>query len=88
MTTSIGSVKPAPDSAAAHQTREAKRRQHVIKFVILAAAARTAVDKRTLVGVIALALGVAAAAGMANERGAPGWEWYVTHGGNKNRHSA
>ena len=85
MTTSIGSAKPAPFSAAA---REAKRRQHVIRFVMLAAAARMAVDKRTLVGVIVLALGVAAAASLGNERGTPGLDWYMTHGGGKKRHSA
>jgi hypothetical protein len=88
MTTSIGSAKPAPFSAAARQAHEAKRRQHVVRFVMLAAAARMAVDKRTLVGVIVLALGVAAAASLGNERGTPGLDWYMTHGGGKKRHSA
>ena len=88
MTPSIGSARFAPFSAAAGQAREAKRRQHVITFVMLAAAARTAVDRRTLVGVIVLALGAAAAAGLANDRGGPGLDWYMTHGGGKNRHPA
>jgi hypothetical protein len=93
MTTSIGSAnigsaKPAPFSAAARQAREAKRRHHVIRFVMLAAAARMTVDKRTVVGVIVLALGVAAAASLGNERGAPGLDWYMTHAGGKKRHSA
>jgi hypothetical protein len=45
------------------------------------------VDRRTLVGVIVLALGVAAAASLGNERGTPGLDWYMTHGRGKSRHS-
>ncbi len=55
---------------------------------MLAAAARMTVDKRTLVGVLVLALGVTAAASLGNERGTPGLDWYMTHTGGKKRHSA
>jgi hypothetical protein len=92
MTINIGLTAPAPFSASArqarHQAREAKRRQHVVRFVLLAAVARTATDRRTVVGVIVLALGLAAAASLANQRGTPGLDWYVKQGGDKSRSSA
>ncbi len=43
---------------------------------MLAAAVRTAVNKRTLVSVIVLAIGLAAVKGAAQERGMPALDWY------------
>ena len=84
MTINIRLAGPAPFSAAARQaTRragEARRRQHVITFVVLVAAARTAVDRRTLAGVIVLAIGLVAASRLAKERGTPGLDWYLRAG--------
>jgi hypothetical protein len=84
MTINIESAGPALFSAAARQaTRragEARRRQHVVTFVVLAAAARTAVDRRTLAGVIVLAFGLVAASRLAKERGTPGLDWYMRAG--------
>jgi len=92
MTINVGVAAPAPVSGGArqarHQAREAKRRQHVVRFVVLAAVARTAVDRRTVVGVIVLALGAAAAASLANQRGTPGLDWYVKQGQGTGRSSA
>jgi len=84
MTINTGSAEPAPLSEDTRlQSREARRRQHVITLVMLAAAARTAVDKRTLAAVVVLAIGVAAAKGMASERGMPGLDWYRAQGQRK-----
>jgi len=89
MTINIGSAEPAPISGGTRQqAREAKRRQHVITLVMLAAAARTAVDKRTLAAVIVLAIGLAAAKGLASERGMPGLDWYRARGQSESRKSA
>jgi hypothetical protein len=89
MTIDTGSAEPAPMSGGTRQeTREARRRQHVITFVMLAAAARTAVDRRTLAGVIVLAIGVAAAKRMATERGTPALDWYRARGRDQSRSPA
>ena len=47
---------------AARQAREASRRKYVILFVGLAAAARFAADRRTLVTAVVVAVGLVAAA--------------------------
>jgi hypothetical protein len=90
MTINIGLTEPVPVSRdTRQQPREAKRRKHVVTLVMLTAAARTAVDKRTLAAVVVLAIGLAAAKGMASERGMPGWEWYRAQGQkNKSRKPA
>jgi hypothetical protein len=74
MTVDIGSAEPAPMSGGARAG--AKRRKRVVTFVLLAAAVRTALDRRTLVGAIVLAIGLAAVKGAAQERGMPALEWY------------
>ena len=88
MTINIGLAAPAPISAdarqVARQAREAKRRQRVVMLVMLAAAARTAVDKRTLASVIVLAIGLAALRGLGKERGTPALDWYRARGRDKN----
>jgi uncharacterized protein involved in response to NO len=61
-------VRPAP---------EVRRQQDVTKLVVLAAAARLALDRRTLSGAIALVIGVIAATRLAKERGAHGLDWYL-----------
>ena len=72
MTISTGLAAPAPISGGSRPgAREARRRQHVIMFIMLAAAARATVDRRTVAGVITLAIGVAAAKGLASDRGTP-----------------
>ena len=80
MTTNIELAEPAPISGDAwqvpHQAQEAKRRQHVVTLVMVAAAARTALDRRTLAAVAVLAIALAAAKGMAKERGTPALNWY------------
>ena len=89
MTISIGLTEPVPASRdARQQAREAKRRHHVVTLVMLSAAARTAVDKRTLAAVAVLAIGLAAAKGMASDRGMPGWEWYRAQGRRQSRKPA
>ena len=92
MTINIGSAEPALFSRAARQAtrqeQEARRRQHVVTFVVLVAAARAAVDRRTLVGVVVLAIGLAAAKGVAQERGTPGLDWYLVRGQDERRSSA
>jgi len=89
MTINSGLAEPAPISGGArqvaHQAREAKRRQHVVTLVMLAAAARTALDRRTLAGVIVLAIGVAAAKSLATEHGTPGLKWYLARDRDKSR---
>ncbi len=55
---------------------------------MLAAVARTAVGRRTLAGVIVLAIGLVAVKGMASERGIPGLDWYRAAGRDESRRSA
>ena len=89
MTISIGLAAPSPISGSTRQeAREARRRQHVITLVMLAAAARAAVDRRTLAGIIVLAIGLAAAKGLASERGTPALDWYRARGRDKSSSSA
>jgi hypothetical protein len=70
------------------EAREARHRQHVVTFVLLAATARAAVNRRTLAGIIVLAIGLAAAKRMASERGFPALDWYRARGGDKSRSPA
>jgi len=89
MTISIGLAAPAPISGSTRQeAREARRRQHLITLVMLAAAARAAADRRTLAGIIVLAIGLAAAKGLASERGTPALDWYRARGRDKSSSSA
>ena len=77
MTINTGSAEPAPTPGS---TREARRRQHVLTVVMLVAAARTAADRRTLAGVVVLAIGVVAVKRMTTERGFPLLDWYRAQG--------
>jgi len=89
MTISTGSAEPAALPGGTRQgARDARRRQHVVTVVMLAAAARTAVDKRTLAGVIVLAIGVVAVKRMTTERGFPLLDWYRAQGPQESRSSA
>jgi hypothetical protein len=89
MTISTGLTAPAPISGGTRQeAREASRRQRVMMLVMLAAAARVAVDRRTLAGIITLAIGLAAAKGLASDRGTPALDWYRARGRDKGRSSA
>jgi hypothetical protein len=89
MTINIGLAEPAPISGGTRQeAREARRRKHVVTFVMLVAAARAAVDRRTLAGVIVLAIGLVAAKRMASERGMPALDWYRARGRDESRSSA
>ena len=89
MTISIGLAAPAPISGGTRQAaREARRRQHVITFVMLAAAARVAVDRRTLAGIITIAIGLVAVKGLGSERGTPALDWYRTRARGETRSSA
>jgi hypothetical protein len=88
MTIDIGSAEPAPMPGGTRQeAREAKRRQHVIRLVMLAAVARTALSRRTLASVIVLAIGLAAVKRMASDRGMPGLDWYRSLGRDERHHS-
>jgi hypothetical protein len=81
MTIDIGLAEPSPLSGGTRrEAREARRRQHVIRLVMLAVAARVAVDRRTLVGVIVLAVGLVAAKRLASEQGTPALDWYLARG--------
>jgi len=81
MTINIGLAEPAPISGRTRQEApEARRRQHVITLVMLAAAARAAVDRRTLAGAIMVAIGLVAAKRLATESGTPGLDWYLARG--------
>ncbi len=64
----------------ARQTGEEKRRQRAVKLVMAAAVARMAVNRRTLAGVIVVAIGVAALKGITQERGFPVLDWYRSLG--------
>jgi hypothetical protein len=89
MTIDTGSAEPAAMPGDTRQeAREARRRQHVLTVVMLVAAARAAVDKRTLAGVVVLAIGVVAVKRMTTERGFPLLEWYRTQGTQESRSSA
>lgn len=89
MTIDTGSAEPAPISGGTRQeAREARRRQHVVTLVMLAAAARVAVDRRTLAGVIVIAIALVAAKGLAKERGMPGLDWYRALGRDESRRPA
>jgi triphosphoribosyl-dephospho-CoA synthetase len=55
---------------------------------MLAAAGRAAVDRRTLAGIITLAIGLAAAKGLSSDRGTPALDWYRARGRDKSRSSA
>jgi hypothetical protein len=89
MTIDIGSAEPAPVSGGTRQeARETRRRQHVVTLVMLAAVARTAVDRRTLTGVIVLAIGLVAAKSLAQEGGTPGLDWYRARGRDQSRSPA
>lgn len=83
MTSSTGVVAhtrpPGSARRAARSAAEARRQRHVIRFLMLAAMASLAVDKRTVQGAIVLVIGVAAAARLAKDRGAPGLDWYWKH---------
>jgi hypothetical protein len=59
-----------------------------MRLVMVAAVARVAVDRRTLAGVITLAIGVVAAKGLASDRGTPALDWYRARGRDKGRSSA
>jgi hypothetical protein len=89
MSISIGLGAPAPKSGGTRQeAREAKRRQQVMMFVMLAAAGRVAVDRRTLAGIITLAIGLAAVKSLGSDRGTPALDWYRARGRDKGRSSA
>ncbi len=89
MTINIGLTEPVPvPGDTRQQAREAKRRQHVVTLVMLTTAARTAVNRRTLTAIVVLAIGLAAAKGMARERGMPGLDWYKAQGQSKSRKPA
>ena len=85
----IGLAAPEPISGGTrHEAREVRRRQRVMMLVMLAAAGRVAVDRRTVAGVITLAIGVAAAKGLASDRGTPALDWYRARGRDNSRSSA
>jgi hypothetical protein len=89
MTINIGLAAPVPLSGGTRQeAREARRRQHVVTLVMLAAVARAAVNRRTLAGVIVLAIGLVAAKRLASEGGIPGLDWYLTRGRDESPGSA
>jgi hypothetical protein len=68
---------PGDASYAAQQARAARRRQSVLKGVVLMTAVRVATDKRTLAAVVVAAVGLAAAAQLASEGGNP-LDWYLS----------
>jgi hypothetical protein len=89
MTINSGSAEPSPIPEGTRQeAREAKGRRRVVRLVMLAAVARTAVDGRTLASVIVLALGLVAMKRLASERGTPGLDWYRALGRDESRSSA
>jgi hypothetical protein len=89
MTINTGSAEPgAMPGGTPQEAREARRRQHVLTVVMLVAAARTAVDKRTLAGVVVLAIGVVAVKRMTTERGFPLLDWYRAQGPKESSSSA
>ena len=64
-----------------------RHREHVIKFVVLAAVARRIWDKRTLQAAIVLAIGLVAVGRLGQERGTPALDWYRARGRDENRKS-
>jgi hypothetical protein len=89
MTINSGLAEPSPTPGATQQeAREARGRRRVVRLVMLAAVARTAVDRRTLAGVIVLAVGLVAVKQLASERGTPGLDWYRALGRDESRSSA
>ena len=89
MTINSGLAEPSPIPGAARQeAREARGRRRVVSLVMLAAVARTAVDRRTLAGVIVLAVGLVAVKQLASEHGTPGLDWYRALGRDESRSSA
>ena len=89
MTIRIGLAAPAPISGGTRQeAREARRRQQVMMFVMLAAVVRVAVDRRTLAGIITLAIGLAALKSLGSDRGTPALDWYRARGRDKGHSSA
>jgi len=88
MTINSGSAEPSPIPGGTRQeAREARGRRRVVRLVMLAAVARTAVDRRTLASVIVLALGLVAVKRLAGERGTPGLDWYRALGRDESRSS-
>jgi hypothetical protein len=55
---------------------------------MVAAAARVAVDRRTLAGIITIAIGLAAVKGLGSDRGTPALDWYRARGRDKSSSSA
>jgi hypothetical protein len=89
MTIRTGLAAPAPISGGTRQeAREARRRQQVTMFVMLAAVARVAVDRRTLAGIITLAIGLAALKSLGSDRGTHALDWYRARGRDKGHSSA
>ena len=89
MTISTGPAGPGPVLGRTRQEmREARHRQRVVTFVMLAAAARVAVDRRTLAAIITLAIGLVAVKGLGSERGTPALDWYRARGRGGSRSSA
>lgn len=86
---SIGLAAPEPIAGGTRQeAREVRRRQRVMMLVMLAAVGRVAVDRRTVAGVVTLAIGVTAAKGLASDRGTPALDWYRARGRDNGRSSA
>lgn len=61
------------------QAQEARRRQNVMKYIVLASVAYFAMDRRTQVAVIVTVAGLAAAASLVAEGGNP-LRWYLDQG--------
>ncbi len=73
---------------AARQASGVRRREHVIRFVALAAVARRIWDKRTLQATIVLAIGLIAVGRLGKEHGTPALDWYRARGRDENRRPA
>lgn len=76
MTINTEAAEPAAIPGSSRQAGEEKRRQRVVMLVMAATAARMAVDRRTLAGVIVIAIAVVASKNMTQERGFPVLRWY------------
>jgi hypothetical protein len=68
---------PEEASHAARQARAARRRQSVLKGIVLMTVVRVATDKRTLAAAVVAVAGLAAAAQLASEGGNP-LDWYLS----------
>ena len=89
MTINTGPGGPASGSGGTGpQTREARRRQHVLTLVVAGAVARAVLSRRALAGVIAAGIGLAAAKRMGSERGTPALDWYRARGRQEGRSPA